>query len=475
VTGVVPLTPIQHWFWEHELSNPHHFNQAVLLETGERLDFTLLQRSVAALVNHHDALRHRFSFTGSSWQQVCLPSDEHSPCVLVDLSLTPLSKQTAAVTDKTTELQATLDLSNGPLLRVALFDLGPGQPGRLAIIIHHLVVDALGWRILLEDLETIYGQLGQATSVQLPAKTTSYKQWAERVEAYARTAEAENELDHWLSMRRDNLVPLPVDWPDGINSMASLRTFSVTLAEEKTIALLQEMPAVSQTRINDVLLTALAETFAGWTGERTLLVDLEGHGRVPDFAGVDLSRTVGWFTAIYPVLLDTEGTGDFGETLKAVKEQLHSIPRNGFGYGVLRYLGRDEVRQELKGLPDAEISFLFLGQAEPSRSGSSFRPASESSGPQRSPQANRRYLFEIVGSVNDGKLQMTWSYSANLHDAGTIENLGHSFITNLTSLIDHCLQGGESSFTLSDFAAFNWTQQDLDEIMSRISHSIAAN
>jgi non-ribosomal peptide synthase protein (TIGR01720 family) len=476
VTGPAPLTPIQHWFFEGYPDGPDHFNQAILLETRQRLDYDLLEQATRALLRHHDALRHRFKRSDSAWQQFSIAPDEQSSCSFIDLSSIAQDEQRAALEARATELQASLNLTEGPMMRVALFDLGPEQPGRLLIIIHHLVIDGLAWRILLEDLETAYHQLSAGESVRLPFKTTSYKQWAERLAQYAESGAAEKELDYWLAAPREEVSALPVDFPGGVNSIASQRIVSASLTEEETRALLQEVPSVYQTQINDALLTALAETFAKWAGNRSLLIDLEGHGRDPDVADVDLSRTLGWFTSIYPMLLATEPARDYGESLKSIKEQLRCIPQGGLGYGVLRYLGRDEAAEKLLALPQPEISFLYLGQMDQVLSGSSpFGPAAESGGPTRGLQTLRRYPLEVVGNVAGGRLTMAWTYSENLHRHETIEALAEGFINELRALIAHCLSTDEKGYTPSDFADFDWSQDDLDNIVSKISKSIGAN
>ena len=159
VTGSLPLTPIQHWFFEQNLPSPHHFNQAFLLEVQQELDSTQLQQAVQQLLVHHDALRLRFTLSEEGWQQVKALTDEIVPFSLIDLSTLPPSQLTSALVAKATELQASLNLESGPLLQVALFHLGSSKPDRLLLVIHHLAVDGVSWRILLEDLQTTYKQL----------------------------------------------------------------------------------------------------------------------------------------------------------------------------------------------------------------------------------------------------------------------------------------------------------------------------
>ena len=312
------------------------------------------------------------------------------------------------ITETAAQLQASLNLVQGPLIRVALFDRGPYKSARLLVVIHHLVVDSVSWRILLEDLQMAYQQLSTGKMIQLPPKTTSFKHWAERLTAYAQSAELRQELTYWLAAPGAQVGRLPVDYPGGANTVAVARTVSVSLSTKETHALLQEVPQAYQTQINDVLLTALAQAFARWTGEYTLLIDLEGHGREEIVDGVDLSRTVGWFTTLFPVLLQLEHAYTPAQALKSVKEQLRRIPKRGIGYGVLRYLSQDtEVTEGLRALPQAEVCFNYLGQGDQVVSGPVFfGPVRETSGPHRSTRGRRRYLLEVNSRLAGGQLRM---------------------------------------------------------------------
>ncbi|HEX6290946.1 MAG TPA: amino acid adenylation domain-containing protein, partial [Herpetosiphonaceae bacterium] len=301
VTGPVPLTPIQHYFFALDLPEPQHFNQAVLLQVQQPLDPALLEQAVQHLVAHHDALRLRVTPTPTGWQQRIVGPDDAAIVTTIDLASLPPDEQLTAITAAAAELQASLDLSAGPLLRVAAFDLGPGQPARLLLVIHHLAVDGVSWRILLADLEASYRQLSQGSAVVLPAKTTSFKAWAERVTAYAQSAALHDELAYWRAAARFPVAPMPVDRADGANTVASVERIELVLSADDTSRLLHEVPRVYHTRINDVLLAALALAWAQWAQSPVLRLDLEGHGREDLFDEVDLSRTVGWFTSIFPV------------------------------------------------------------------------------------------------------------------------------------------------------------------------------
>ncbi|MEH2051408.1 amino acid adenylation domain-containing protein [Nostoc sp.] len=471
VSGAIPLTPIQHWFFELHLPNPHHYNQAILLEVQQVINLALLEEVIQQLLLHHDALRLRFIEKESGWQQINTEPSKVVPFTSLDLSLLSAVEQQSAIEATVAQLQASLNLSEGPLMRVAFFKLGISEPSRLLIVIHHLAVDGVSWRILLDDFEKAYKQLSQG-KIQLLAKTTSFKQWAERLIEYAQSAELQQELNYWLTKLPKHVSRLPVDYVEGKNTLASTRTISLKLNVQETRSLLQEIPTLYRTEINEVLLTALMQAFAQWTGVRSLLVDVEGHGREGLFTDIDLSRTVGWFTTVFPVWLAPKDSSHL-EVLKLVKEQLHTIPNRGIGYGVLRYLTKNvEVTQLLRALPQAEVSFNYLGQLDlVLPEASLFKLAQESTEPARSPQGIRKYLLEVNSFVVEGQLRLEWTYSEAIHQQFTIEKLAHSSLEVLRSLIIHSQSSHASSYTPSDFAEFQWSQwsqADLDEMTRAI-------
>jgi amino acid adenylation domain-containing protein/non-ribosomal peptide synthase protein (TIGR01720 family) len=436
VEGEVSLTPIQRWFFEQDPVEPHHFNQSVLLQCRSKLQPDLLQRAIEALANHHDALRLRFTEAAGEWRQHYLPPDHRQvpPFEYVDLSALEFSRRSVTLTEVAERIQAGLNIEAGPILRVALFDLGEEQSQRLLIVINHLVVDAVSWRILVEDLQTAYQQLEAGEMIRLPARTTSFKDWAAHLTIYATQEAVRQELPYWQGLQQHNHRSLPLDHTAGANTVASARTVAVSLSAGETEALLREAPRVYQTQINEVLLCALASAFARWNGHPTLTINLEGHGREDLFADVDLSRTVGWFTTIFPVQLNIGDVSDPIQLVPRVREQLREIPNRGLGYGVLRYLDKNS---SLRVLSDPEISFNYLGQIGNAGHDDFFLPASEYAGSSRSPRAHRRHLIEINSFIAQNRLQAAWTYSETLHDRKTIEVLAEHFIASLRALIEN--------------------------------------
>ncbi|NEQ81203.1 MAG: methyltransferase domain-containing protein, partial [Moorea sp. SIO2I5] len=472
VTGEVPLTPVQHWFFAQNLQQMHHFNQSLLLSVPPQLKPDLLLQVVEKILEHHDALRLRYRKTSNSWQQINSGKSESIPFQVVDLSKYSETEQSRLLEETATVQQASLNLSDGPIMRVVLFNLGSEVQGRLLIIIHHLAVDGVSWRILLEDLFEAYNQLSQGETIKLPEKTTAFQDWAVRLVEYGQSQKLHSELNYWLNQPWSGGVSLPIDYPErkANNTVGNAVNVTQTLSQEETTALLQEVLSAYNTQINDVLLTALVQTLGEWMGIQTVLIDLEGHGREELFADVDLSRTVGWFTSMFPVQLQLLSK-DIGEALKSVKEQLRKIPERGIGYGILRYLSQDEeIRTQLAALPAAEVSFNYLGQLNNSQSQQvSWQGGWESAGASQSSEINRVHLLDINALIVEGQLQITWTYNSRTHNPLTIESLAEKYINALQNLIVHCQSPDAQGFTPSDFPTVDLTQEELDDIIAEIN------
>ncbi len=367
-------------------------------------------------------------------------------------------------------MQASLDLTNGRIVKFAYFHLGKGKTSRLFIVIHHTAIDGVSWRILLEDLYTAYSQLSQDQKIQLPQKTTSFQQWSQRLSEYAQSDALENEMDYWEELSRKAISSLPVDFPGGNNLEKDAGLVEVALTKEETQSLLKEIPASFGTTINDVLLTAVVSAFAEWTGANSLLVDLEGHGREDIFDDVDLSRTVGWFTSLYPVFLELPKSKSLADSLKAIKEQLHQIPNHGIGYGVLRYLNqKEEIRKRLQSHPHPEIAFNYLGQFDQLAGDvTPFAPAHESSGNERNLKSQRSHLIIINSSVTGECLKVTWNYSRVLHQPETIEQLAEEFAETLREILALSRSSEGIGYTPSDFKDVDLEQKELDELVAEL-------
>ena len=456
VLGKTPLTPIQQWFFEEDIPARHHWNQSVLLKPCASLDPERLRATLQALVEHHDALRMRFALYEGIWQ-----AEFQSPGSVEPLWIRHLSDPTE-LERVVNEAQRSLSLEDGELLRAVLMALPDGSQ-RLLLVIHHLVVDGVSWRVLLEDLQHAYGQVSTGGQIRMPAKTSSFKEWAERLQAHAASAIFAQELGFWQEQLYGAPDELPCDRPGGGLQQKHAAFANSCLNRDWTRRLLQEAPAAYRTRINDLLLTALARVICRWTGQPSMLIRLEGHGREGLFEDIDLTRTVAWFTSVYPLRLVPKE--ELAGSIKAVKEQLRAVPNNGIGYGLLRYLGPPEARQALKQLPQGEIVFNYLGQFDNSFDVEDglLVPASEGSGAPQSAEAPLGAMLSLNGQVYEGELNIGWSFSREVFDEQTIQRLAEEYAEELKVLIEHCCQD-DGGVTPSDFPLANLSQAQLDRL-----------
>ncbi|HEU4833207.1 MAG TPA: amino acid adenylation domain-containing protein [Pyrinomonadaceae bacterium] len=424
VPGPFGLTPIQHWFFSQPLRHPDHFNQSLLLELRKPVPPAILEQAVAGLLEHHDALRMRFEQVDERWQQEYGATTIAEVFTHTDLSRLPDDEAKAQLELTAAQLQKSLNLTTGPLIRVASFKMNQSQ--RLLVIAHHLVIDGVSWRILLEDLESGCEQLLAGEEIRLPLKTSSVQQWARALEEHVDRGGAEEFERYWLRRARDvNIEKLPRDFAGGENRRGSVQTETVEFSEDETRAMLEDVAGREGTQIQEMLLTAVVEAVCHWTGRKEFVVDVEGHGREEMFANVDLSRTVGWFTAIYPIRLSRY----------EVREQIREVREKGIGFGLLRYLGSAETRNELAKLESGDMIFNYLGQFDQQlgEEAGLFRVASESMGAALDETDQRSHLLEVTALISGGRLSVSWSYSTEVHKPETIKTVVDHFAAGLRS------------------------------------------
>jgi non-ribosomal peptide synthase protein (TIGR01720 family) len=469
VLGTTELLPAQAWLLNQDLHGAHHFNQSLLLALPFGVDATLLDRSLRALIRHHDALRLRCERRGESWQAFYAAPDDRPVLERVDLSRLSGTARTAELEARCTAVQAGLDITAGPMLRAVLFELGSAGGSRLLLAAHHLVVDGVSWRILFEDLSTAYAQVSAGNQPALPAKTTSMRQWAHRLVAFANSEELQREAEYWSRVSDALSRPLPIDRPGG-NRVLDTQVVQAQLSAEETKVLLTEVPLAFRAQVNDILLSAFTRAIAGWTGGKEAFFDLEGHGREPMFDDVDLTRTVGWFTSIFPVRLRVNPGESDDSSVRAVRDQLRDIPRRGIGFGILRFLASDpEIRRRLAELPKPQISFNYMGQFIASADSRSTIKATESAGPMRHPGDERWHLIEVNGTVALERLSFQWTYSEGRHDRATLVGLADAMMENLRAIIASSRAVHSRGLRADEFPDARLGQDDLDRLFAKLS------
>ena len=470
IEGKIGMTPIQHWLFEQRFSEKHHFNQAVLLYRQEEFSEAILRTLFEKLVVHHDALRMVVRSAGDGpvlynrglegqWD-----SGEWYSLEILDLLNDDNFRDT--IESESNRLQASFDLDRGPLIKAKLFKAKTGD--YLLIVIHHLVVDGISWRIILQDFYRGYLQASKNEPVQFTEKTDSFLTWSLRLLAYADSRELLNEVDYWAEVEAIAVKSLPKDRMIAKRSYQDIRQVQVELAGPDTEKLLKQANQAYHTEINDILLTALGLAVKEWTGEDQVLINLEGHGREEILKDIDISRTMGWFTAQYPVVLDMGGNRDLAYRMKAVKEQLRQIPNKGIGYGILKYLTLPENKKNLQFTLQPEISFNYLGQFDAEMENGAFTLSDISTGKWIAPTMECPYAIEISGLVHQGRLVLNFGYHQYEYDRVTMVQLAECFREKLVNLIDHCAAIERPVRTPSDFTIHKITLDELDNLFSNI-------
>jgi len=464
VTGPAPLTPIQHWFFDR-FGGEAHWNMAMMVSVAAPVDAAVLEHALAAVSEHHDVLRLRFAFRDGEWRQAFAEVGETVPVEVADLTSLTGGELSAAIEAHAVETHGRLELERGPISRVVVYRGGAGEADRLFWVIHHLAVDAVSWGILLEDLVSAYAQASAGSAVVLPPRTTSFARWAEGLAAWAATDEARGEAEWWLSQPWDRAAPLPAGNAVDGDREGDAESLSAELDEETTRALLQEVPPVYGTQVNDALLAALARALSGWTGGRAVAVELEGHGR-EEMGGMNLTRSVGWFTTAFPVLL--HAAADEGALLRETKERLRALPRRGLSFGAARWLSRDEeMRGRLAAIPSPEVSFNYLGQGGAGGGDGWLRGAAESPGPQFSPRAPRATPVSVLASVAGSRLRVRWSWPARRFAAAEVERVAAAYLDALRALVAHA-RASAGGYTPSDFPLARVDQPALDRALAEV-------
>ncbi|RXK31107.1 non-ribosomal peptide synthetase, partial [Bacillus velezensis] len=465
VEGDIPWTPVQHWFLSQRMENRNHFNQSVMMFSSDALQKQPLKEALEHLVIHHDALRITVSEENESIRQI---NHGIQKAELYTLDIWDMSETDTWEREIETEvaaLQQRMDIEKGPLLKAGWFKTRSGD--YLFITVHHLAVDGVSWRILLEDLSAAYTQAVKGQPVQLPPKTDSFKQYAERLSEYAKSSKLMREEEYWRFIEEETAAELPYEKPQHQTGADSIRqTVSFTLTEEETSVLLQQVNRAYHTDTQDILLTAAALALRDWTGGGRLRIAMEGHGREHIMPELDISRTVGWFTSMYPVLIDLNTAGaELGTAVKTVKDTLGRIPDKGIGYGILKYMTPPE-QKTIRFRQAPEISFNYLGQFNDTEDQHTFSLSGLASGHDITPTWQREQAVEMSAMAAQHKLHFSLSYPPSRFSKETMEQLLQTLQQYLRDIMAHCTGKEESEKTVSDFSSKTLTSDDLDSIAS---------
>jgi len=460
VSGSVLLTPVQQWFFQQDFSQPGHWNHAVLLKAQQAIDENSLKTALSTLLDHHDALRMRYFQIDGSWIQTNGKIGECISLISKDLSTLATEAQESEMLRLCEQLHSTLDLEKGPLLQVAIFRLSESDV-RLFIVIHHLVVDGVSWRILLEDLQMAYSQLQSGQAVTLPMKTASYQDWANWLDSQDTKDKVSEQIAYWSAIEKAESKSIPVDHYEGEILSGSTETVVISLNKNETQQLLSQTYSSYHADVNELLITAFLMGLKLWKGIDVVKLDLESHGRDGINGQLDTSRTVGWFTAIHPILASLSGSKDIGEQIKRIKEQVRSIPDKGVGYGILKYLAAESALQQST---NAEIMFNYLGRFDQFTEQGIFQLSAEPTGALIGKENKRTHMLDVNGIILSGELSVNISYSQNRFRKENIEILAESVASSLREIINHCMSQQKTSWTPSDITTLEVSQTALDEL-----------
>ncbi|MCK4261400.1 MAG: hypothetical protein KAX49_20695, partial [Halanaerobiales bacterium] len=451
VVGEVLLTPIQKWFFDQNLSNKHFFNQSSLFSLREDVDLKLLENVFKKVIEHHDALRMGYKFTKDDVLQYNKKIDEVDfKLRYVDLSQYPYDIQKEKLKEISNDIQDSLNLEKDLLIKGIVFDLKDNGK-RLLIAIHHLVIDAVSWGVLIEDIETLYNSNLQK---QLALKTTSFQEWSQRLNNYATTEEID--IEYWKKINVSKIKRLTEE-SHIENCFKDHKHLSFELNEEQTGRLLTKVNWAYSTEINDILLSALTIAFSEVMEADNVFLNLEGHGREEIMNDVDILRTIGWFTSLFPVFCEKQE--DIEQTIKHVKESLRKISNKGLDFGIGRYLTHNENLKKL--IP--EISFNYFGQLSQKNEEIKNKLLSncfEELGMTIHGNNQLSTLIDITGAIVNEKLQFTIRYNNNYINDEKMSKLANKYNYWLNELIEHCINKNEKSFTASDYGVEDVLDED---------------
>ena len=462
VTGPVALAPMQQWFCQQPLADWRHWNTSVMVQLHVPVAAAVVRTGVERLLAHHDGLRQRFLLSGAKSRSRIAPIGDPVPFAEHDLSGLDEADQDARLAELLDDIQSSLDLAVGPLVRVALLRLGP-RPDRLAVVAHRLVADATSMRLILEDLETAVVQLSAGEELRSLPKTTSWQSWCRRLKTYAHSDTVQDERGYWSQVLDGPAAPLPYDVEPGPETdvEATTRTVTVSLDGPQTDALLRTGPPAAGGSVEAPLLAALGRALSTWSGAARHVIDLERQDRDPLFDDVDLARTIGWFSGTHPVALTCEPGSTPEATLATVAGGLRSVPRAGIGWQLLRQTG------ELPAAPPASLLFTYLGTEFRPVTGA-FSVLDEPVGRDRGRSARRPYPIEVVSALIGARLVVRWHYSETLHREETVRALAERHLAELRALAARDGSVSGEAPPPSEFPLAGLDQAQLSRLLNRL-------
>ncbi len=453
-----PNTPIAAWFFDQNMPDKHYYNQSILLELKQNFNADEIAFAIEELIKHHQSLLINYREETKELFYNNNNINTHSNIQVYDLTKYPEEEQIQAISRLGQQLKGSLNIEKDVLLKGCLFKLH-GNVTLLLLTAHHLIIDGVSWRILIEDFYTVLNQKVNELDISLPRKSHSIKRWAEALNDQGGTIFG-NELEYWKSCVNSKF-DFPQDYDLGEDFIKYSKTVASELSAEETKNLVTKAGFSYNTEAKDLLILALLKTINEISHESKIVLELEGHGREEVFEDVDLNRTVGWFTSIYPVCINLE-EADLSLQIISVKEQLRKIPYNGVGFGVLKYLCKkiDDSKRKY-------IRFNFLGDfSDEIFHNNLFSFAQADTGLEISKENCLSSLMEINALIIDNILKITLTYSSRKFQEQSITEFMNKYVKHIRNIVKHCCKNDEVILTPSDFDMVDLSQRELDSLFS---------
>ena len=472
VTGVSMLTPIQRHFFKQVTSDAGHYNQTEVISFSGEINARYLIETLDSLIVQHDVLRSSFNVEALQSHEISGWKEGQAEQLIIKIDGKPTyTFEMADVEREIIKFNTSFDLKNDNLVKVLWFD--SKEKSYIAFIIHHLIIDGVSWRILLEDFEKCYMALANGSSINLPGKTTSYFDWSKVLLKASVENYWDDEISYWCGLQQQLVSKLPIP-----NDSKNTRDLSLYVEQEldrdTTDLLMTKAHYAFGTEVNDLLLSALLLSFRSCMEMEELLIDLEGHGREDLFLECDISRTVGWFTSIFPVLLADGGSGtvnkNVGSLVQHIKEMLRGVPRKGVGFGNLVYLGNENKYQELRQIkPD--VRFNYFGKIDTQANKiSKFHRQRLSVYANHSPNQVRPYALNINAAISDGVFRINFDYNREHFSSENIQLLAENYIAMLKDIVLYCCDCEFTTLTPSDVPEASLSQKELDDLIFELEY-----
>ncbi len=456
--GNVLLTPIQSWFFDIGHKSPSNFSQCILVKLNNKSQSLALEKSLDALIQHHDILRASFEFIEDKWQQVIKKNVDKITICREKLSSKKYESEISEMETILFKKYSEFELDKPPLIKIVIFQ--DKDQEYLSFIMHHLIIDAVSWRIFLDDFFMAYHTYINNQTVVLPVKSSSYKLWSQALLKRSRSNYFIKESSLWLQQAAS--FEMPVDFRRGENRVKGSKCVYSEFDLSK-ISL-----SYKQVRPMDILISALVITLSSWFKQKCVNFFVESHGRELFNGDLDLSRTIGWFTSQYPmkfILNETSDEKNYMNILKSVRKKISSIPNHGQGFGILKYLVKD-----IKLINEMNVSslcFNYLGNFDVGFDLSEIQFVNSPIRLMNTPSSIRPYLIDISTWIKNDKLHIEWRYSPNFHKASTIQKLSNDYIKNINCVVAECLNSVAETAISSDYSLTKLTQDQLNICFNR--------